>query len=258
MNRQMASRQRKVNSQPPEPPKGPGQSIKSAPTFSNLQQQQQFLQQQQILQQQRMQQRQQMRDQGAQPQNYTQQKQQQQQQPMINEFSKQRLPPGIPPQVTVPQAIAIIASRLNKIEDKIIGLRSDGESVNMNDQFDTPNELDHAIAQLFERVQDLETVSSKNNSQLSDFITKMNKLENELRDSKDMIIKLQSFSIDTTNKLLAFNNNMNNGLNGSLNSSVNSSTISITSLDEPMSVVIKEIIQNELDDNNKNVNNESY
>ena len=177
---------------------------------------------------------------------------------MVNDFSKQRLPPGIPPQVTVPQAISIIATRLNKIEDKIVNLRSDGESANMNDQFDTPNELDHAIAQLFERVQELETVSLKNTSQLSDFIAKMNKLENELRDSKDMIIKLQSFSIDTTNKLLAFNNNMNKGLNGSLNSSVNSSTMSITSLDEPMSVVIKEIIQNELDDNNKNVNNESY
>jgi hypothetical protein len=241
MNRQIASRQRKVNT-PPEPPRGPVPSIGSAQNFANLQQQQQML-----LQQQQQQQRQR-------------QQQQQQQQPQSQKFQQpNQLPNGLPAQVTIPQAISVIISRLNNIEDKMVKhntINSNNANNSTNEpasfeQNDEVNEFDQAISQLFDRVQELESNYLKNSMQLNDFLTKMSKLENELRDSKD--IKLQSFSIDTTNKLLVLNNFSNNS-NNSLNQSVSSSTNSITSLDEPISVIIKEIIQNELIENNTNEN----
>lgn len=240
MNRQIASRQRKVMSQPPEPPRGPVQSIASAQNFANLQQQQQ----QQLKQRQY---------QSQQPQPQPPQLQSQRR-PNEPQTKTQRLPNGLPSQVTVPQAISIIVSRLNNIESRVMNSSGFANQGNQGDeQIVENNELDHAIAQLYERVQELETNHLKTTSQHNDYLAKINKLENDLRDSKDMIIKLQSFSIDTTNKLLSFGNN--SFVNPSLGSSINSSTNSIVSLDEPITVVIKEIIQNELVDSSENVEN---
>jgi len=248
MNRQIASRQRKVMSQPPEQARGPVPSIASAQNFSNMQQQQQLQQQQ--LQQQQLQQQRQYQSQSLPPPPRQAQSQRRPPEPQ-GQAQQQRLPNGMPSQVTIPQAISVIVSRLNRIESRVANAPlMDRQG---NEQVDDTNEIDNALGQLFERVTELETNQETIISKQNEYVAKMIKLENDLRESKDMIIRLQSFSIDTTNKLLSFSNNAFS--NPSMGSSINSSTNSIVSLDEPLTVVIKEIIQNELVDNAENGDN---
>ena len=247
MNRQIASRQRKVMSQPPEQARGPVPSIASAQNFSNMQQQQQ-------LQQQQLQQQRQYQSQSLPPPPRQAQSQRRPPEPQVQgqgQAQQHRLPNGMPSQVTIPQAISVIVSRLNRIESRVANAPlMDRQG---NEQVDDTNEIDNALGQLFERVTELETNQETIISKQNEYVAKMIKLENDLRESKDMIIRLQSFSIDTTNKLLSFSNNAFS--NPSMGSSINSSTNSIVSLDEPLTVVIKEIIQNELVDNAENGDN---
>jgi hypothetical protein len=231
MNRQTANaRQRKPG--PPEPQRGPGQSIGSAQTFGVTQQQQQ---QQQMLQQQRM--------------------QQQKQAANGKNASRQ-----IPAQVTIQQAVAVIVSRLNKLEIKSARMSStsvSGDSVPQTDD-SSNNELDQAMAQIFERLHNLE--SSDYSASSEDLSLKITKLENDLRDSKDIIMKLQSFTIDTTKQMSTLTAKI-----GELTSNVsllstnvsdlsvnvesfNSSIIPSSTNDEPLVLSLKEILRNEIID----------
>ena len=85
-----------------------------------------------------------------------------------------------------------------------------------------------AIQQIFERIALLETSTSLNSIKLDESISKITKLENDLRDSKDIILKLQTFTIDTTKDLLTMKNRYSSSTN------------------EERQLSLKEIVQSEL------------
>ena len=149
----------------PDQPRGPGRSIQSA-QMSNPQ----------IMQQQKMQQQ------------YLQQQAQAQ---------SQRKTEGPPSQVTVPQAIAVIIARLNSIERKVNSVNTNSsESLSNNDDPESVNELDLAMNQIFERLQALES-----SLKLEELTNKLNRLESDLRDSKDAVFKLQTYMISNTEQM---------------------------------------------------------
>ena len=171
-----------------EPPRGPITSIASAKNMNaaqNMTTAQQ--QQQQMLKQQYMQQQQQ-------------QKLKQQKQQMANNSPQQQPQPqsgGMPSHVTIPQAISVIVSRLNSIERKIMKpVATLGEDSEQQQQQQESIDLDLTIDQILERLQQLEgsdTLDQLNN--------KVSKLESDLRDSKDMVLKMQSMIITTTEQV---------------------------------------------------------
>ena len=164
-----------------EPPRGPISSIASAKNMSAAQQQQQ-----QMLKQQYMQQQQQQK--------LKQQQQQQQQQPQTAS--------GMPSHVTVPQAIAVIVSRLNSIERKISKpVATLGEDSEQQQQESI--DLDLTIDQILERLQQLEGTNSLvvSKSDFEQLNNKVSKLDSDLRDSKDMVLKMQSLIITTTEQV---------------------------------------------------------
>jgi hypothetical protein len=179
-----------------EPPRGPITSIASAKNMSqaqNMSTAQQ--QQQQMLKQQYMQQQQQLQQQKLKQQMANQQPQQPQS--------------GMPPShVTVPQAIAVIVSRLNSIERKIS--KSDAQSLGepSEEQQQESINLDLTIDQILERLQALESavVSKSDFEQLNN---KVSKLDSDLRDSKDMFLKMQSLLITTTEQVTKLSMQLN-------------------------------------------------
>ncbi len=196
MNRPIAvARQQQRRTSAPEQPRGPVQSINSAQAFANHQR--------------------------------VQQQQQQSKQPQQPSPSSQ-----YPSQVTIPQAISVIIARLNNLESKtktaFSNLQTQTVSTTSVENDDSPNELDMAIQQIFERITLLETSSSLNSSKFDEFTSKITKLENDLRDSKDIILKLQTFTIDTTKDLLMMKNKVSSSTN------------------EERQLSLKEIVQNEL------------
>ena len=165
-----------------EPPRGPISSIASAKNMSAAQQQQQQMLKQQYMQQQQQQKLKQ------------QQQQQQQQQPQTAS--------GMPSHVTVPQAIAVIVSRLNSIERKISKpVATLGEDSEQQQQESI--DLDLTIDQILERLQQLEGTNSLvvSKSDFEQLNNKVSKLDSDLRDSKDMVLKMQSLIITTTEQV---------------------------------------------------------
>jgi hypothetical protein len=208
-NRPIAVARQQRRTSAPEQPRGPVQSINSAQAFANQQRQ---LQQQQ---------------------------QQQQQQQLKQSQLKQQLNHGsssqYPSQVTIPHAISVIIARLNNLESKTKnafsnlqtqGVSAAGAIAVENDE--SPNELDMAIQQIFERIALLETSATLNSIKLDESVSKITKLENDLRDSKDIILKLQTFTIDTTKDLLTMKNRYSSSTN------------------EERQLSLKEIVQSEL------------
>ena len=126
--------------------------------------------------------------------------QQQQQQQQMRPQQQQTLYPS---HVTVPQAIAVIISRLNKIDGKLNNTtNSSNPSLNLQNEDDSSN--NQLIHQILERLTNIESVSVDN--KLADLTSKINKFETELRESKDIIMKLQSFIMDTNTKLAQLSN----------------------------------------------------
>ncbi len=164
-----------------EPPRGPISSIASAKNMSAAQQQQQQMLKQQYMQQQQ--------------QKLKQQQQQQQQQPQPQAAS------GMPSHVTVPQAIAVIVSRLNSIERKILKPVATLEDSEQQQQESI--DLDLTIDQILERLQQLEGTNSLvvSKSDFEQLNNKVSKLDSDLRDSKDMVLKMQSMIITTTEQV---------------------------------------------------------
>jgi hypothetical protein len=171
--------------------RGPISSIASAKNMSAAQQQQQQMLKQQYMQQQQQQQqklKQQMQNQQPQPQPQT-----------VN---------GMPSHVTVPQAIAVIVSRLNSIERKITKpVATLGEEESEQQQQESIN-LDLTIDEILERLQQLESVvvSKSDFEQLNN---KVSKLDSDLRDSKDMFLKMQSLLITTTEQVTKLSMQLN-------------------------------------------------
>lgn len=175
-----------------EPPRGPITSIASAKNMNaaqNMTTAQQ--QQQQMLKQQYMQQQQQ-------------QKLKQQKQQMANNSPQQPQPQsGMPSHVTIPQAISVIVSRLNSIERKIAKpVETLGEDSEQQQQESI--DLDLTIDQILERLQQLEVSDT-----LDQLNNKVSKLESELRDSKDMVLKMQSMIITTTEQVTKLSMQLN-------------------------------------------------
>ena len=175
-----------------EPPRGPIMSIASAKNMGTTAQQQQ----QQMLKQQYMQQQQQ-------------QKLKQQKQQMANQ-SPQQTTNGMPSHVTVPQAISVIVSRLNSIERKISKpadpLGEDQQQPQLSEQQQHESiDLDLTIDQILERLQLLEGTQSDSlvvsKSDFDQLNNKVSKLDSDLRDSKDMVLKMQSLIITTTEQV---------------------------------------------------------
>jgi hypothetical protein len=179
-----------------EPPRGPITSIASAKNIGqpqNMMSQTQQ-QQQQMLKQQYMQQQQQ-------------QKLRQQKQQMANQPTQPQTVNGVPSHVTVPQAIAVIVARLNSIERKILKPAAPlGED---EQQQQESIDLDLTIDQILARVQQLEdlVVLKSDFDQLNN---KVSKLDSDLRDSKDMVLKMQSFIITTTDQVTKLSMQLNN------------------------------------------------
>jgi hypothetical protein len=152
-----------------EPPRGPGRSIASAqnivPTPVGKMTPALFAQQQ-ALQQQYLKQQEDMKN-----------------------MSQRMVPETIPQQVTVQQAVAVIVARLNNLESKMREL----DMSSSPEQSDSPNELDLAIAQIFERLQILETEDASSE--------RVHKLESDLRDAKDAVFKLQTCMISNTDQI---------------------------------------------------------
>ena len=169
-----------------EPPRGPITSIASA---KNIGQPQNMMSQAQQQQQQKLrQQKQQMANQPTQPQT-------------VN---------SVPSHVTVPQAIAVIVSRLNSIERKILKpVAPLGEDEPSEQQQQESIDLDLTIDQILARVQQLEdlVVLKSDFDQLNN---KVSKLDSDLRDSKDMVLKMQSFIITTTDQVTKLSMQLNN------------------------------------------------
>jgi hypothetical protein len=182
-----------------EPPRGPIMSIASAKNM-NLSTAQQ--QQQQMLKQQYMQQQQQQ-----------QQKLKQQKQQMTNQQPQPQTGNGMPSHVTVPQAIAVIVSRLNSIERKITKPAATlGEDQQLSEQQQQDSiDLDLTIDQILERLTILEDlVVSK--SEFEQLNNKVNKLDSDLRDSKDMVLKMQSLIITTTEQVTKLSMQVSNNI----------------------------------------------
>ena len=110
--------------------------------------------------------------------------------------SQKMVPDGIPQQVTVQQAVAVIVARLNNLESKLRDTILSPSS--SQEQSDSPNDLDLAMAQIFERLQILE---SQDTSSLDEANVKVNKLESDLRDAKDALFKLQTCMIGNTDQI---------------------------------------------------------
>jgi hypothetical protein len=182
-----------------EPPRGPITSIASAKNIGqpqNMMSQAQQ-QQQQMLKQQYMQQQQQ-------------QKLRQQKQQMANQPTQPQTVNSVPSHVTVPQAIAVIVSRLNSIERKILKpVAPLGEDEPSEQQQQESIDLDLTIDQILARVQQLEdlVVLKSDFDQLNN---KVSKLDSDLRDSKDMVLKMQSFIITTTDQVTKLSMQLNN------------------------------------------------
>ena len=168
MNRPTAiARQRQTQAMPPpqQQTRGPVSSISSAQLFAqNAQQQQQQQQQQRGQQQQRQ------------------------------NLQQQTGPPQIPEQVTIQQAVSVIIARLHALETKAAGatLIKDNTVPNQEDV-----NLDMMFEQIFERLVSLEKFQESN----QELENKVAKLENDIRDSKDVIMRLQSFTMDTNKQL---------------------------------------------------------
>lgn len=182
-----------------EPPRGPITSIASAKNMSTAQQQQQQMLKQQYMQQQQ------------------QQKLKQQKQQMANQPPQQTLNSnGMPSHVTIPQAISVIVSRLNSIERKISKpVAALGEDQPLSEQQQQESiDLDLTIDQILERLQQLEGSQSDNlvvsKSEFEQLNNRVSKLDSDLRDSKDMVLKLQSFIITTTDQVTKLSMKMNN------------------------------------------------
>jgi len=174
-----------------EPPRGPISSIASAKNMNlqNMSTMQQ--QQQQMLKQQYMQQQQKLKQQ------------------MANQPPQSQTANGMPSHVTVPQAIAVIVSRLNSIERKISKpVATLGEEQPSEQQQQDSIDLDLTIDQILERLQQLEdlVVSKSDFEQLNN---KVNKLDSDLRDSKDMVLKMQSLIITTTDQVTKLSMQLN-------------------------------------------------
>lgn len=198
-----------------EPPRGPITSIASAKNMGQAQMTSAQQQQQQMLKQQYMQQ-QQMQQQKLK------QQRQQMQQPQSQPQPQPQTVNGMPSHVTVPQAIAVIVSRLNSIERKITKpVASLGEEESEQQQQESIN-LDLTIDEILERLQQLEgslqqLEASKLDTSLvvskSDFEqlnNKVSKLDSDLRDSKDMFLKMQSLIITTTEQVTKLSMQLNN------------------------------------------------
>lgn len=167
MNRPTAiARQRQTQPPPHQQTRGPVSSISSAQLFAqNANQQMQQQQQQQRGQQQ--QQRGNLQQQG---------------------------PPQIPEQVTIQQAVSVIIARLHALETKAAGSTLIKDNT-VPDQDDV--NLDMMFEQIFERLVNLEKFQESN----KELENKVVKLENDIRDSKDVIMRLQSFTMDTNKQL---------------------------------------------------------
>ena len=186
-----------------EPPRGPITSIASAKNMSAAQQQQQQMLKQQYMQQQQ------------------QQKIKQQRQQMANQTPQQpQTVNGIPSHVTVPQAIAVIVSRLNSIERKISKPveATLGEDQQLSEQQQQESiDLDLTIDQILQRLQLLEGLQSDSSlvvskSDFDQLNNKVSKLDSDLRDSKDMVLKMQSLIITTTEQVTKLSMQLNSML----------------------------------------------
>ena len=180
-----------------EPPRGPIMSIASAKNMSTAQQQQQQMLKQQYMQQQQQQQQQKLKQQMS--------NQPPQQSQTVN---------AMPSHVTVPQAIAVIVSRLNSIERKIskpvVTLGEEQPQLSEQQQQDAID-LDLTIDQILERLTILEdlVVSKSDFEQLNN---KVSKLDSDLRDSKDMVLKMQSLIITTTEQVTKLSMQISNNI----------------------------------------------
>ena len=116
-----------------------------------------------------------------------------QQQPQRGNL-QQSGPPQIPEQVTIQQAVSVIIARLHALETKAAGatLIKDNTVPNQEDV-----NLDMMFEQIFERLVNLE----KFQESTQELENKVSKLENDIRDSKDVIMRLQSFTMDTNKQL---------------------------------------------------------
>ena len=183
-----------------EPPRGPITSIASAKNMNAAQQQQQQMLKQQYMQQQQ------------------QQKLKQQKQQMSNQSPQQsQTVNGMPSHVTVPQAIAVIVSRLNSIERKISKpVATLGEDQPQSEEQQQESiDLDLTIDQILERLQQLEGSDSLvvSKSEFDQLNNKVSKLDSDLRDSKDMVLKMQSLIITTTDQVTKLSLQLNSMLN---------------------------------------------
>ena len=193
-----------------EPPRGPIMSIASAKNMNAAQNTAQQ-QQQQMLKQQYMQQQQQ-------------QKLKQQKQQMANQSPQQpQAVNGMPSHVTVPQAISVIVSRLNSIERKIsksaAPLEEDQSQLSEQQQQQQQQEsidLDLTIDQILERLQQLEGTQSDSlvvsKSEFEQLNNKVSKLDSDLRDYKDMVLKMQSLIITTTEQVTKLSMQVSNNI----------------------------------------------
>ncbi len=217
-----AARQRRA-ADTPVPQNRPRTSIASQSAFSPQPQQQQQQQQQQQIrtaqqinrtnpqiqqsyqQQQQMQQQQMQRQQVQQSQqkNQIQQKQQIQQQDIKNE----------PAKISVSDAIGLITLRLGRLENitKNVDLYSNepnDENKGLSGNYSSSATFDDVVARsIISRLEDLEKKINSPNKQVDEkfavLTEKIVQLESELRSSKDSIFKLQTMTLDTSQKIMS-------------------------------------------------------
>jgi hypothetical protein len=174
------------------------------PQIQQSYQQQQQMQQQQM-QQQQMQQQQMQRQQMQQSQqkNQIQQKQQIQQQDIKNE----------PTKISVSDAIGLITLRLGRLENitKNVDLYSNepnDENKGLSGNYSSSATFDDVVARsIISRLEDLEKKINSPNKQVDEkfavLTEKIVQLESELRSSKDSIFKLQTMTLDTSQKIMS-------------------------------------------------------
>jgi hypothetical protein len=204
--RTVTARQRRTADTAPQPVRGPQQSIQSQQIFAQQQQQQQ--QQQQRASYAQYQQAQAQAQGQAQPQ-YSNKKQVPQN---FGNAQNENTPKPIS-SLTVPQAITLITIRLGRLEGELSRIQNEGVPISAENLEGDENLrlIDETVLNsILTRLQTLENSlssdagnnSSHNQSLVDALNDKVASLQNELREAKDAISKLQLFTIDTNQKLL--------------------------------------------------------
>ena len=131
-----------------------------------------------------------------------QQAQLKQQMMLQQQQQQQQQQQSYPSQVTVPQAVTVLIARLNNLEQKINKI-ADNQHNSLSESITTDNFFDESkLLPIFERLQTIESNMSNDSleTKMNQFASKIQKLEKDLVDSKNLIMKIQGVTMETTSQ----------------------------------------------------------